>query len=109
MLAFSGQAILLDIEGTVAPIAYVFDVMFPFARREVRPFLAERMERPEVLAAAKQIAVDAGFSDFEALVAKERETSPGVDPASRVAANSVSNGFFSAGLSFASAAFAARR
>lgn len=80
MLAFSGQAILLDIEGTVAPIAYVFDVMFPFARREVRPFLAERMERPEVLAAAKQIAIDAGFTDLDGLVAKERESSPGVDP-----------------------------
>lgn len=94
MLAFSGQAILLDIEGTVAPIAYVFDVMFPFARREVRTFLAERMEkpevpeplwRPEVAAAAKQIAVDAGFADFDALLAKERETSPGIDPVEALA------------------------
>lgn len=32
-------AIVLDIEGTVAPISFVADVMFPHARDNVRAFL----------------------------------------------------------------------
>ncbi len=33
------QVYLLDVEGTVAPIALVYDVMFPFARRHLGAFL----------------------------------------------------------------------
>jgi enolase-phosphatase E1 len=33
------RAVLLDIEGTTTPIAFVRDTLFPYARRELRPFL----------------------------------------------------------------------
>jgi enolase-phosphatase E1 len=33
------EAIVLDIEGTTTPIAFVYDVLFPFARRHLREFL----------------------------------------------------------------------
>lgn len=35
------DAILLDIEGTTTPIAFVYEVLFPFARRHMREFLKE--------------------------------------------------------------------
>jgi enolase-phosphatase E1 len=35
------RAILLDIEGTVTPISFVHDILFPFARDHVREFLVQ--------------------------------------------------------------------
>ena len=40
-------AVVLDIEGTVAPISFVADVMFPYARKHVRKFLEETYETKE--------------------------------------------------------------
>jgi enolase-phosphatase E1 len=36
------DVILLDIEGTTTPIAFVYDVLFPFARRHLREYLKEQ-------------------------------------------------------------------
>jgi enolase-phosphatase E1 len=44
----STRAILLDIEGTTTPIAFVKDVLFPFARRNAAAFLAAHRHEPEV-------------------------------------------------------------
>jgi enolase-phosphatase E1 len=33
------QALLLDIEGTTTPVAFVYDVLFPYARRHLRRYL----------------------------------------------------------------------
>jgi enolase-phosphatase E1 len=46
----SARAILLDIEGTTTPIAFVKDVLFPFARRNAASFLAAHRHEPEVQA-----------------------------------------------------------
>jgi enolase-phosphatase E1 len=35
------RAILLDIEGTTTPIAFVYDVLFPFARARLRAYLED--------------------------------------------------------------------
>ena len=40
--ALTTRAILLDIEGTVTPISFVHDILFPFARNHVREFLLQR-------------------------------------------------------------------
>jgi len=45
------EAIVLDIEGTTTPIAFVYDVLFPFARAHLRDFLrnpanASRLQEP---------------------------------------------------------------
>jgi len=45
------EAIVLDIEGTTTPIAFVYDVLFPFARAHLREFLqnpnnAARLREP---------------------------------------------------------------
>ena len=44
------RAVLLDIEGTVTPISFVHEVLFPFARNHVRDFLAQQSSAPEVQA-----------------------------------------------------------
>jgi enolase-phosphatase E1 len=64
MIAFRGRLILLDIEGTVSPLSYVHEVMFPFARHAVPAFLDEQPRRPEVTAALAQMAGDAGARSF---------------------------------------------
>ncbi len=46
----SVRAILLDIEGTTTPIAFVHDVLFSYARDHVREFLANNFEVDEVRA-----------------------------------------------------------
>lgn len=43
--------VVLDIEGTVAPISFVADVLFPYARQHVRAFLQVNVEDPDTLAA----------------------------------------------------------
>jgi len=42
------DAIVLDIEGTTTSIAFVYDVLFPFARRHLRGFLREHRASPEL-------------------------------------------------------------
>ena len=44
------QVYLLDVEGTVAPIALVYEVMFPYARRHLGAFLTAHGGEPEVAA-----------------------------------------------------------
>ena len=41
--------ILMDIEGTVLPIAFVRTILFPFAKHRLAPFLHERRLDPDVL------------------------------------------------------------
>ncbi len=44
------RAVLLDIEGTTSPIAFVRDVLFPYARAHLPALLASRADDPEVAA-----------------------------------------------------------
>jgi enolase-phosphatase E1 len=50
------RAVLLDIEGTTTPIAFVHDVLFPYARTRLRSFVADRRRSPEVAEAIGQLA-----------------------------------------------------
>jgi enolase-phosphatase E1 len=40
------RAVLLDIEGTTTPIAFVTEVLFPYARRHVRRYLEQHLGSP---------------------------------------------------------------
>ena len=44
------RGVLLDIEGTVTPISFVHDVLFPYARARVRDYLAGHYQSTEVIA-----------------------------------------------------------
>lgn len=42
------QAILLDIEGTTTPLAFVYDVLFPYAARELNIFIRRHFHDSEI-------------------------------------------------------------
>lgn len=63
---FAGRGILLDIEGTTSSVSFVYDVMFPFARRELASYLAAAWGSPELAAACDRIALDAGHASLAA-------------------------------------------
>ena len=64
MIDFSGKGILLDIEGTTSSVSYVYEVLFPYARRRVAEFLEVNWAVPEVQSACELIARDAGASSM---------------------------------------------
>ncbi|KAL3247023.1 hypothetical protein MRX96_057288, partial [Rhipicephalus microplus] len=49
------QAVVLDIEGTVISVNFVKDVLFPFARKNMRTYLESRWEDPELKAIVAQL------------------------------------------------------
>ena len=59
------RGILLDIEGTTSAISFVFDVLFPYARRELPRFLDLNWNRDDVRSARAQIARDAATALHE--------------------------------------------
>lgn len=44
----SYRAVLLDVEGTTTPISFVYETLFPYARRNLGTFLRENWDDPEV-------------------------------------------------------------
>lgn len=60
MITFEGKLILLDIEGTVSPLAFVQDMMFPYARQRAGEYLATHWGA----AVIAQLARDAGETAF---------------------------------------------
>jgi hypothetical protein len=49
------EAIVLDIEGTTTPIAFVCDVLFPFARAHLREFLQNPINAARSLEALRRL------------------------------------------------------
>lgn len=59
------EHILLDIEGTVSDVRFVYDVMFPYAKQSMSEFLRRSWQSPEVQAGVRQVAEDAGNASSE--------------------------------------------
>ena len=75
------RAILLDIEGTTTPIAFVHEVLFPYARDHVREFLASNTEDIERLREEHAVDVNNGehppaemSAYVEWLIARDRKS-----------------------------------
>src|SRR5262249_30138276 len=66
VIEFAGRAILLDIEGTTSSVRFVYEVLFPFARRELTAFLTDHWDDPDVQRACERIARDTGASSLAA-------------------------------------------
>jgi enolase-phosphatase E1 len=62
--------VLLDVEGTTTSIAFVYDTLFPYVRRSLRKFLAERVADAELLAAGEIIAREAGAGSLAEFLRK---------------------------------------
>lgn len=65
-MQFHGQGILLDIEGTTSSVSFVYDEMFPFARRELENYLRDHWATPACRETCELIAVDAGHASADA-------------------------------------------
>jgi enolase-phosphatase E1 len=52
------RAILLDIEGTTTPIAFVHEVLFSYAREHVREFLAANSAAEDIVLLREEQAID---------------------------------------------------
>ena len=61
MATLKAQCVLLDIEGTVSDIRFVYDVMFPYAKQNMDRFLLENWESLAVQGAIETVAGDAGI------------------------------------------------
>jgi enolase-phosphatase E1 len=49
------QAVLLDIEGTVTPISFVHENLFPYAPKHVNNYLSQHLQQPEVQADVQKL------------------------------------------------------
>lgn len=67
---FHGRGILLDIEGTTSSISFVYDVMFPFVRRELDRYVREHWGEPALMSACDQIARDLGHDTLSRWVSE---------------------------------------
>lgn len=66
MVKIECRAVLLDIEGTVSPVAFVYDVMFPYIRQQVNDFLANNWDDAKVQQAVVLVGQDIGAADHQA-------------------------------------------
>ena len=65
MIAFSGRAILLDIEGTTSSISFVHDVMFPYVREHLSTYLNRYWSTDQLDLFREQLARDDGASSWK--------------------------------------------
>jgi len=56
MTAPGVRAVLLDIEGTTSSVQFVYEVLFPFARRELTDFLRRRWGDADVARACEKVS-----------------------------------------------------
>ena len=72
-MKYSGSGILLDIEGTTSSVSFVYDVMFPFVRRELDKYLCANWDSAVLNEMCDLIAKDAGYESFAAWCGSETE------------------------------------
>jgi enolase-phosphatase E1 len=68
MIDFAGRGILLDVEGTTSAVAFVAEVLFPYARRELAGWLERHWDQPATARACDLLARDVGASSLAAWV-----------------------------------------
>ncbi|MCK9696213.1 MULTISPECIES: acireductone synthase [Pseudomonas] len=59
------KAILTDIEGTTSAVSFVFDVLFPFARKHLPAFVRENAEQPAVAQQLQAVREQAAEPDAD--------------------------------------------
>ncbi len=64
------RILLLDIEGTTTPIDFVYKTLFPYASRNLEPFLREHFSEPEIAALVQELKAQ-----------DERDSAAGLQPA----------------------------
>lgn len=72
-MKFSGRGILLDIEGTTSAVSFIYDVMFPFVRRELDQYLYANWDSATLNEVCNLVAKDVGYESFVAWCGSETE------------------------------------
>ena len=62
LIITKARCILIDIEGTTSAISFVYDVLFPFARTELRDYLANNWHSQDVQKAIGYLASELGHA-----------------------------------------------
>jgi len=65
IFSLCARCILLDIEGTVSDVRFVYDVMFPYARNQMKEFLRIHWGDNEVQSAISTVAEDAKIESID--------------------------------------------
>ena len=68
------QCVLLDIEGTMSDIRFVYDVMFPYVQKNLEQFLMENWESLPVQDAIRTIAKDAQVAMIDSWLGPKWQT-----------------------------------
>ena len=86
MIRFSARAVLVDIEGTTSTIAFVHEVLFPYADEHLDAYVAAHRDEPEVAGALREAAQLAGeapdaddaavLAHLHAWIAEDRKATP---------------------------------
>lgn len=71
MIVFEGRGILLDVEGTTSSIAFVYDVLFTYAKAHVGEFLEAQRHDIRVMDLAAALTTSAGMPLTAAAVAAD--------------------------------------
>jgi len=71
VIEHSGRAILLDIEGTTSSVSFVYDVMFPFARRELDRYLDDHWGDDEISPVCELLSIDPADKEGKAQLRAE--------------------------------------
>ena len=56
---------MLDIEGTVAPISFVYDVLFPYAKKQLTAYLEKHWDSAELQAELQQLQAQVSWALYE--------------------------------------------
>jgi len=61
VIVFSGQVILLDVEGTTSSIDFVYDVLFGYAKEHIAAFLQTHSDDDEIYKITQELAQETGI------------------------------------------------
>lgn len=79
--SYDFQALLLDIEGTTTPVSFVFEVLFPYAQRELQRYLEAHWDDPAVQQDMDEmVAYIAGLEGDEGGLVPHEKARPQVAP-----------------------------
>ena len=62
------QVVVLDIEGTVVPISFVYDVMFPYAKKKLQSYLEKNWDTAEMRSEVQQLQAEVCFCQILAVL-----------------------------------------
>lgn len=78
------KGVILDIEGTIAPLSFVKEVMFPYSKERLEKFLRENWEKPEIRRIieetesilGKKLSLEEAIETFKKWIDEDKKITP---------------------------------